>query len=607
MHLLLCEDTIWSNWVFIMDTYARGGLPNTKGVTLAPTIAEQKSTVPKFKRGKIQQAAGTVPLGPTLFRCIAGLESTEVLALQAAIIDKTIILKKSKQVKDMVDMEEFAWSLKVDRILQAAILDFYNDLTKEIHTWDQLCEKYKLGSYEYNQLKSYTEIFVKDCLNRTKKRPSLPSTAVTLLHHLYRASMDTGTSENSIPWTIKGVGLDTQKLEAFCQQFNVPFQLAIMDARGFCKDLSVDTFSSITKGLNAMNSRLEYIFICFIDFIKIGCLVEGVRSQSGKVLYEVGTITKDNEQSLTTGVAAYASVVLFVSKGNNFESIDKAPGEKVFMSASVSARGDTIDIDFLVHLIEGFSPEQNYVLDLFSGGIVLQQSLMSKRRCIALCKDDLEAMTLEAKCSQILHDNPQIQEWCGAQESSQNRVIELDNTELNALNDLDFDEQISADDEDEENSKIQESSSSDEEEEVNTVQSEQVNKDEKEEVNTVQLEELHKDEEEEANPVQPEQVNTIQPEKVNIVQPEQVNTVQPEEVHKERSGVGKHIEDNENQQGSGADEEAVMSNKNKDKDKEKEEASFVHQSNEDKEGGGGELNKNSDDVEESSQIGRLKV
>ena len=57
-------------------------------------------------------------------------------------------------------------------------------------------------------------------------------------------------------------------------------------------------------------------------------------------------------------------------------------------------------------------------------------------------------------------------------------------------------------------------------------------------------------------------------------------------MHKERSGVGKHIEDNDNQQGSGADEEAVMSNKNKYKDKEKEEASFVHQSNEDKEGGG---------------------
>ena len=102
-----------------------------------------------------------------------------------------------------------------------------------------------------------------------------------------------------------------------------------------------------------------------------------------------------------------------MSKGNSFESIDKALGEKVFISTTT--RGDKIDTDFLFNLIERFSPEQNYILDLFSGGIVLQQCLMSKRRCIALCKDDLEAMKLEAKCSQILDDNPEIQEWCGAQ------------------------------------------------------------------------------------------------------------------------------------------------------------------------------------------------
>ena len=556
MHLLLCEDIIWSNWVLIMDTYGRGGLPNTKGETIAPTIAEQKKRIPIFKKGKIQQAPGTVALGPTLFRCIAGLESTEVLSLQTALLDKTIILKKGKHTKDMVDMEEFAWNRKVDRVLKAAIIDFFNDLTTEMLTWDQICEKYKLGDYEYNQLKSYTEVFVKDSLNRTKKKPSLPSTAVTLLHHVYRASMDQGTTENSIPWTIKGVGLDMQKLETFCEQFNVPFQLAIMDARSFCKDLSIETFSTITKCLNAMNSRLEYIFVCFVEFVNIYWLVEGVRAQAGKMLYEVGTISKDNEQSLAAGVGAYASVVLFISKGNSFDSIDKAPGEKVFMSTSASARGDTIDKDFLLHLIEGFSPEQNYVVDLFSGGIVLQQSLMSKRRCIALCKDDLEAMALEAKCSQILEDSPEIREWCGDQKSSQNQVIKLDDAARHALDNVEIDEQASGDDEDED--------SNDDEEEV----------------------------------------------------PKESNFVIKQNEDKEN--------DRENQPGSSVDKELEKSGdehcKDKDKEKEeasfvhqsneekeKEEASFVHQSNEEKEREEDKLNKDNDNVEEISKIGRLKI
>ena len=51
--------------------------------------------------------------------------------------------------------------------------------------------------------------------------------------------------------------------------------------------------------------------------------MEGVRAQSKKVHYEVGTITIENEQSLTLGMAKYASIVLFPSKGISFESIVK--------------------------------------------------------------------------------------------------------------------------------------------------------------------------------------------------------------------------------------------------------------------------------------------
>ena len=83
-----------------------------------------------------------------------------------------------------------------------------------------------------------------------------------------------------------------------------------------------------------MNSQMEYIFVLFVDFVHIGYLVEGVGSQEGKVHYEVGTISKENDLSLTRGFVAYASVVLFVSKGSTFESIDKTPGEIAFISTS---------------------------------------------------------------------------------------------------------------------------------------------------------------------------------------------------------------------------------------------------------------------------------
>ena len=132
LHLLLCEDKIWNNWCQIMDSYAQGGLPNTKGEISAPTIEDQRKRKPTLKRGKIQQASGTVTLGPTLFKCIAGLESREVLSLQEALLQKGILLKKGKHTKNMVDMEEFAWKCKVDRVLKAAIVEFYSELSLEV-------------------------------------------------------------------------------------------------------------------------------------------------------------------------------------------------------------------------------------------------------------------------------------------------------------------------------------------------------------------------------------------------------------------------------------------------------------------------------------------
>ena len=304
---------------------------------------------------------------------------------------------------------------------------------------------------------------------------------------------------------------------------------------------------------------MEYIFVCFVDFMHIAYLVEGVRSQAGKVHYEVGTISKENELSLTRGIAAYASVVLFVSKGSNFESIDKTPGEKAFISTTASTRGDTIDMDFISYLIERFSPQQNYVLDLFSGGVVLQQSLMSKRRCIAVCRDDLEAMILMTKCSQIVEDNPEIQEWCGAEVSLlEKQTIEFNDAERDALDNIQVDEQPSGDEEDEEedNENKEHSSSSTEDEENEKESQQKSGGDEEKEKSGAEEGNENKDKEDEE----------------------------------------------ENQQKHGGDEEKEQSgveecNNNKDKEKDKESV-YACQSNDE---------KRNDDTDEISKIGSLET
>ena len=53
LHVLLCDEEVWKNWVKIMKQYARGLLPNTKG----ETIEEGSMENPKFlamKGGQIR-------------------------------------------------------------------------------------------------------------------------------------------------------------------------------------------------------------------------------------------------------------------------------------------------------------------------------------------------------------------------------------------------------------------------------------------------------------------------------------------------------------------------------------------------------------------------
>ena len=444
LHLLLCDDEVWKNWVTIMKQYARGLLPNMKGETLDEGSKEN----PKFltmKGGQIQQAPGTVTLASTLFRCISGLERSDVLELQNAILNKTILLKKGKHIPHRMDMEEMAWKLKTDRVLKEAILSFFFDLTREKLPWEQICQKYKLGEHEYNQIRSYSHHYVKDTLNRAKKNPSLPKSVVTLLNHLFRANMGLISQDESIPWKIKGVGFDMRKIKEFCDAEHVPFQLVVLDVHGTKEQLSTDFFANLALSLNTLNAQYEYVLVCFIDFINIGMLVEGISSQAAKVHIEYGTIQTTRHDSWIDGTVEIAMVALFVSKVDRFEVIDKAPTKRVFFSGCSGGKNqEFIDRGFIDGLITGFCPEQSYVLEMFCSGIVLKQSLLKKRRVIALCKDDFEAMELESQCSALLESNVSLQEWCGASQVSLARqTVELDDAEKEDVNNLDIDEQQS--------------------------------------------------------------------------------------------------------------------------------------------------------------------
>jgi hypothetical protein len=123
--------------------YAHGHLPNTKGnVKNLGGMGGRKTTL---KGGQLQQAPGTMTLGPTMFRCIAGLQPNEVRTLQEKFHAENVLLKKGKKVEGLNDMEEKAKEMKVNHALKVAIVEFYFNRTSQISNWETIYDEYHIG------------------------------------------------------------------------------------------------------------------------------------------------------------------------------------------------------------------------------------------------------------------------------------------------------------------------------------------------------------------------------------------------------------------------------------------------------------------------------
>ncbi|KAH7436354.1 hypothetical protein KP509_05G015800 [Ceratopteris richardii] len=422
-----------------MRLYSQGALLNTKGEVSnnkrdsTKDVISTSAKMVAMKGGQLKQAPGTVILGPTLFRCIAGLDNKEILELQKAILEKKILLKKAKSLKHMVDMEEMAWRLKTDRVLKNAIIAFFIDLTTEVLTWEKLCEKYNITDVQYEKIKSYSETFVKDSLNRAKKSPPLPKAAITLLSHLYRVAMGIKTTANVIPWSIYGFGFDLNKVESCCAEQVLPFNIVFLrfDSELYSlhsrECISATFFSRLIFALNTMNSETEYVLVSFIDFLYVHMLVEGVQHTATKMTFKIGATQSSNPS--IKGEMDFAIVLMYISKEDNYQMIDRIDQANLNIFAHKGLDG-FIEKNFIDDFINSFAREDSYVVELYCRGVVLQRSLSKKHRCFGICLD-VEEKQLESICSSVFENDPALHQWCDiSNQDTDIRNQDTDNTNV---------------------------------------------------------------------------------------------------------------------------------------------------------------------------------
>ena len=115
IHMITCDDDVFSTWLEIIQKYVEGRLPNTRGEVVQP---EDIGNHAKAKVEQIKQAPNTLQLNTTFLCCLLGLEPHEVRKLQRIVLDGNVWMRCGKDVPHHIDLDEACKKLKGDTCLK---------------------------------------------------------------------------------------------------------------------------------------------------------------------------------------------------------------------------------------------------------------------------------------------------------------------------------------------------------------------------------------------------------------------------------------------------------------------------------------------------------
>lgn len=135
-HMVTCADGVFQEWMEIIKDVEQGNLSGKKP-------------------------------NQTQFRCLAGLEETEVRMLQAELKSGLIVLSKDAASEEKVDLVTRVMLIKQDRVAQKELVQ---ELLKEFNimnhshkcqSWDEVKHFYKVDDKVYSNFQHMCDTWIK--------------------------------------------------------------------------------------------------------------------------------------------------------------------------------------------------------------------------------------------------------------------------------------------------------------------------------------------------------------------------------------------------------------------------------------------------------------
>lgn len=459
LHMIVCKKELFDRWMNILDLYVRGDIANKQGIMKSQAVGgsanENMDNDAKGKRSGKEKAS---QISERMFRSCQGLKDQDTFKLQELILTGSILLKKSKGLQ-MIDMEEMAIRMKLDRIMQASIVNFMANLSgAKGLSYEEVAQKYNISKPLYDSMYRRCTTFLKDSANMAKKRnQELPDVVQTELRVLHAQHSGKNQQVMENPWNILNAGIlmstFTEVITACGQQNDIGLVILDTTSQGSLYAWDTDAFTKLLSCIARITSNDSYVLIAFVPFGNCFQQLEStLLAIQGSVHIEYGGYTVGNvsKKKYTTS-HDLCILMAFISKEegrsdwrdliisptipsliydggemhlNEVELPEEGSSRKTTMDffkkpitfESCNLHGGGIskyhkDPNYYKMLISSFCSPGKVVLDAYSGGYAMREALQIGRRAIVLVQNVLEKSLMEAYVSKMVDELPSVREF----------------------------------------------------------------------------------------------------------------------------------------------------------------------------------------------------
>lgn len=378
----------------------------------------------------------------SMFRCLRGLDDSDVKTIQEDLIEGKTFLIKSPEHKDIMDLEERSKNIKRTKVFEKEITMIFQDADpkSKVSSWEECVSTFNISKKMYHSLFHSCLSWLDVKLQHAKATPDFPNVTKGYVRWIVDQKYGVAASATAFPWSIKMVGANLEGIE-FLGDDKVGSKLSvgvcILDAT---HDLiaegrwSYTHFERVLDGLtNITFEPSQFIFLVFIRHIHIAALERALAAKAG--CYEIQVIGMDslfamNARSLVQlGDYSFGVVVTFTKQeafsgishirdalSLPFSCITCVEKEKNHMELAKAYMVQRVINDVCIK-------EDDHVVDILTLGFGAKEALLLQRKVISVVCTNEQSVKVEEDCLAAVGTSLVLKKWAGLVPESKEVIV----------------------------------------------------------------------------------------------------------------------------------------------------------------------------------------